>query len=85
MAMVGHMAAAALSLCRAEEHDFACVRVSVHFVGPQQLSPRQTEIWVQSSNVHARKIALRALKVTGHHSSQTGDPQMGRPVALDID
>ena len=46
--MVGHVAAAALSLSRAEEHDFACGRVqpeSGHVLGPQPLIEREPRPW----------------------------------------
>ena len=77
------MAAAALGLSRAEEHNFAFVCGSLLLLGPKLQCSRQRS-GSKASNVRARRVALRALKVTGHHSREVGMPVKGLPVALDI-
>ena len=65
------MAAAALSLSRVEEHDFAFGCVSVLFLGPKFQCPRQ-------------KNNVEGAKVTGAHSREKGVPKGAADGALDI-
>jgi hypothetical protein len=77
MEVILHMAVAALGLSRAEEHNFAFIASLCCQVSGSRVAMFSPEIWVQASNVRARRIALRALRVTGHHSSQDGIPVKG--------
>ena len=59
-ARIARVAAAALSLSRAEEHDFACGRVSVLFLGQMLPSRKKSSRAEPRSVSHSQNIALVA-------------------------